>query len=98
MPLMTPRPLLLDTLPTFLQWSLPGIDSNDVLKTMATLAFYNVLTSVVPIRADISPMEPPPVLPSLRVFDDDQESRGIDDDPDQLQEKMINLAPVMVDW
>jgi len=97
LPLMTPRPLLLDALPTLLEWSLPGIDSNDVMKTMATLAFYNVLVSMVPIRAEVSPMEAPPTLPPLRVYDDD-ESRRQDFTPDEVLEKMQSLAPAMVDW
>ena len=96
MPLMSPRPLLVDTLPTFLEWSLPGIDSNDIIKTMATLAFYNVVTSIVPIRADVSHMEAPPVLPALRVYDD--ESRENEYSPEDVLEKMQSLAPAMVDW
>jgi hypothetical protein len=34
---MHPVPYLLDSLPTLLTWSLPGLDSNDIFKTIATV-------------------------------------------------------------
>ncbi|CAM9407636.1 unnamed protein product [Chrysoparadoxa australica] len=48
-PLLHPRPYLAPFLPQLLQWTLPGLDPNDLNKTVATLDLYLTIAMWVPI-------------------------------------------------
>lgn len=48
-PLMAPEPLVAPALPLLLQRTLPGVDPNDLMKTMQTLIFYYSFLTNTPL-------------------------------------------------
>ncbi len=65
-PLLYPCPVLTPYLPDLLALSLPGIDPNDVKKSLATLKMYTDLLGALPIRSQYGEVKessfPPPYL------------------------------------
>lgn len=51
-PLMHPRPYLAPYLPAILELTLPGLDSNDVVKTAVTLRLYHLILCWIPVQGN----------------------------------------------
>jgi len=62
--LLAAHPFLLPFLPTLLPWSLPGLDSNDIQKTAATVGFYIALLDWLPLLPSLPPSPPGTPPPS----------------------------------
>ncbi|CAK9003285.1 Proteasome activator subunit 4 (Proteasome activator PA200) [Durusdinium trenchii] len=104
-PLLQARPLLAEALPDLLDLTLPGLDTNDVSKTMATSMLYLTVLSWVPIvDVDAEGL----AYPSKMAFRSDEmslsESYGIDDPAEEaadqapLRDAMWRGSPVLVEW
>lgn len=53
-PLLRGRPVLADQLVCLLEAALPGLDANDIIKSLSTLVFYLLAMTCVPPVSDIS--------------------------------------------
>ena len=76
-PLLYPCPVLAPYLPDLLALSLPGIDPNDVKKSVSTLKMYTGLLGAMPIRSrygEVTATSYPPPYLSLVDAQDAQES------------------------
>eukprot|EP00903_Cladosiphon_okamuranus_P009771 g9290.t1 len=99
-PLMHPRPYLAPYLPAFLELTLPGLDSNDVFKTMVTLQLYHLILCWVPVQgspASYSSQALDGWKPSPPSWVDASE----DEDADEHEHLYIaceGLGGVMMEW
>jgi len=99
--LLAPHPFLLSFLPTLLPWSLPGLDSNDIQKTAATVGFYIALLDWLPLLPALPPSLPPrdPMAFSQRLLllprkegEEGREDEGVWD------EAVAEVASVLGEW
>ena len=110
-PLLYPCPVLAPYLPELLALSLPGIDPNDVKKSLATLKMYTGLLGAIPIRSQYGEVTsasfPPPYL-SLTNTQDLQESVSRESefgeayarvtDPATVLSTLTNLSSAFETW
>jgi len=99
--LLTPRPVLLPFLPTLLNWSLPGLDSNDIHKTSATVAFYIALLDWLPLLPSLPPSLPPrdPAAFSKRLlFLGGGEEGRQEGEEEAWEEAVAEVVPVLGEW
>ncbi|CAM9175751.1 unnamed protein product [Choristocarpus tenellus] len=101
-PLMYPRPYLAPYLPAMLELSLPGVDPNDMYKTVVTMELYRAVLDWIPVQGDsvsynndLTSWRPPP-LGWL-----DSETFSHDDDTQEAEHLFSaseGLNSVMLDW
>lgn len=91
-PLLMPRPYLLDHLPILLEWSLPGLDSNDPYKTAATVQFYLSILDWLPLRSDVPRVAYEVGGEAFRsLTPDDHEAAA-------MWDRAADVAPALADW
>lgn len=111
-PLLQVRPLIAEALPEFLDLALPGIDSNDIFKTVATNMLYQVVLSWVPIiDVEAEGLEYPSHAPELTgdsrkmkegvsisfgIDDPDKEAQAEDEGP--MRDAMWRSNNFLVEW
>jgi hypothetical protein len=105
-PLLCPVPYLLEALPTLLQWSLPGLDSNDLAKTVATVQFYIAVLDWLPLRAALphAAKDEAAFARLLRAPPGDPRagsgsgSGGEEASEEWAMERVAEAAPALADW
>ncbi len=101
-PLLCPVPHLVPYLPTLLLWSIPGLDSNDLVKTMATVQFYIAILDWLPLRAGF-PSQAKDSAGFARLLpappgDPRAAPREVEGSEEWAMERVAEAAPALADW
>lgn len=101
-PLLVPTPYLLEALPTLLQWSLPGLDSNDLAKTMATVQFFIAVLDWLPLRGAVPQLakDGPGFARLLPAPPGDPRAGAPEEEGSEewAMERVAEAAPALAEW